>query len=101
MNVVEARHITKGYGAIQALKGIDLTIALGEIVGILGPNGAGKTTAISVMLGLRKPTRGTVRLFGHAPDSPHARGRIGVMLQESGVPESLRVEEVIRLFQSY
>jgi ABC-2 type transport system ATP-binding protein len=101
MNVIEARKITKRYGATQALHGLDVVVTLGEIVGFLGPNGAGKTTAISVMLGLRKPTSGTVRLFGLAPDDCQARSRIGVMLQESGVPFSLRVEEVIRLFQCY
>ena len=101
MNVIEARDITKRYGDVHALNGIDVTVAPGEIVGFLGPNGAGKTTAISVMLGLRKPTSGTARLFGRAPDDRHARGRTGVMLQESGVPFSLRVEEVIGLFQSY
>lgn len=99
--VIEARSLSKHYGAVQALKGIDLLVQPGEIVGVLGPNGAGKTTAISVLLGLRRPTSGTIRLFGHTPDDPRARGRIGVMLQESGVPFSLRVEEIIRLFQSY
>ncbi len=101
MNVIEASNITKRYGAVHALNGIDVVVAPGEIVGFLGPNGAGKTTAISVMLGLRKPTSGTTRLFGRAPDDRRARERTGVMLQESGVPFSLRVEEVIRLFQSY
>lgn len=101
MNVIELQNITKRYGNVEALRGIELQVAPGEIVGFLGPNGAGKTTAISIMLGLRKPTSGTARLFGHAPDAPQARGRSGVMLQESGVPHSLRVEEVLRLFQSY
>ena len=101
MHVIEARALTKRYGAVQALGGVDLLVEPGEIVGFLGPNGAGKTTAISVMLGLRKPTSGTIRLFGLAPNHPQARGRVGVMLQESGVPFSLRVEEVLRLFQSY
>lgn len=99
--VIEAHTLTKYYGTVQALKGIDLLVAPGEIVGVLGPNGAGKTTAISVLLGLRKPTSGTIRLFGCAPDDPRVRGRIGVMLQESGVPFSLRIEEILRLFQSY
>lgn len=96
MHMIEARDITKRYGTIQALDGIDVTVGPGEIVGFLGPNGAGKTTAISVMLGLRKPTSGATRLFGLAPDDRRARERTGVMLQESGVPFSLRVEEVLR-----
>ncbi|NTU80704.1 MAG: ABC transporter ATP-binding protein [Chloroflexales bacterium] len=101
MHVIEAHALTKHYGAVQALKGINLLVAPGEIVGVLGPNGAGKTTAISVLLGLRGPSSGTIRLFGRGPTDPAARGRIGVMLQESGVPYSLRVDEVLRLFQSY
>ena len=101
MHVIEARALTKRYGAVDALNGIDVLVAPGEIVGFLGPNGAGKTTAISVLLGLRKPTGGTARLFGLPPNDRRARARTGVMLQESGVPFSLRVEEVLRLFQSY
>jgi ABC-2 type transport system ATP-binding protein len=101
VNVIEARNITKRFGPVHALNGIDVMVEAGEIVGFLGPNGAGKTTAISVMLGLRKPTSGTTRLFGLAPDDRRARERTGVMLQESGVPFSLRVEEVLQLFQSY
>jgi ABC-2 type transport system ATP-binding protein len=101
MYVIEAHALTKHYGAVHALNGVDVLVAPGEIVGVLGPNGAGKTTAISVLLGLRRPSSGTIRLFGRAPTDPAARGRIGVMLQESGVPYSLRVDEVLQLFQSY
>lgn len=101
MNVIEARNITKQYGTVGALHGIDLDVAPGEIVGFLGPNGAGKTTTINILLGLRKPTSGTARVFGRAPDDPQTRARVGVMLQESGVPGSLRVLELVRLFQSY
>lgn len=101
MSVIDVHAITKRYGAVEALRGIDLDVQQGEIVGFLGPNGAGKTTAISVMLGLRKPTGGTVRLWGLAPDDRRARQRVGVMLQESGVPGSMRVQEIVRLFQSY
>jgi ABC-2 type transport system ATP-binding protein len=71
------------------------------VVAILGPNGSGKTTAISLMLGLRRPTGGQVRLFGHHPRDRRARARCGVMLQESGVPLTLTVRELITLFRSY
>src|SRR5262245_32838963 len=60
--VVELSAATKRYGRVEALRGISLTIRTGEIVAMLGPNGAGKTTSISLMLGLRKPTSGEVRL---------------------------------------
>jgi ABC-2 type transport system ATP-binding protein len=101
MNVIEMENITKRYGTVDALRGISLTVAPGEVVGFLGPNGAGKTTAISIMLGLRRATNGTTRLWGTSPSDPAAKARTGVMLQESGVPETLRVEELVRLFQSY
>src|SRR5690348_9887394 len=68
---------------------------------MLGPNGAGKTTSINLMLGLRNPTSGTARLFGLDPKDLKARSRIGVMLQESGVPGMLRVTEIVDLFRSY
>ncbi len=99
--VVEMRGVEKRYGDVQALAGVDLAVAPGEVVGFLGPNGAGKTTSIRVMLGLTAPTRGEARLFGGAPDRREARGRVGVMLQESGVPTSLRVREVVALFAHY
>jgi ABC-2 type transport system ATP-binding protein len=89
------------YGAVQALAGIDLEVREGEIVSILGPNGAGKSTAISLMLGLRRPTAGAVRIFGREPGDPAIRSRIGAMLQESGVPATLRVGELVDLFRSY
>jgi ABC-2 type transport system ATP-binding protein len=92
---------TKSYGALQALKGVSLDIEAGEVVAMLGPNGAGKTTSISIMLGLRKPTTGTARLFGLNPTDRRARSRTGVMLQESGVPQVLKVSETIDLFRSY
>jgi ABC-2 type transport system ATP-binding protein len=92
---------TKNYGSLQALKGISLSIGAGEVVAMLGPNGAGKTTSISLMLGLRKPTSGSARLFGMKPTDRRARSRTGVMLQESGVPQVLKVREMIDLFRSY
>jgi ABC-2 type transport system ATP-binding protein len=92
---------TKKYGAVEALKGISLDIELGEVVAMLGPNGAGKTTSISLLLGLRKPTSGKALLFGLKPDDLNARSRVGVMLQESGIPTVLKVRELVDLFRSY
>jgi ABC-2 type transport system ATP-binding protein len=92
---------TKKYGAVEALRGVSLDIELGEVVAMLGPNGAGKTTSISLLLGLRKPTSGQALLFGLKPDDLNARSRVGVMLQESGIPSMLKVREIVDLFRSY
>src|SRR5262245_33904227 len=99
--VVELRAVRKQYGNVEALGGVDLTISRGEVVAVLGPNGAGKTTIISLVLGLRRPTAGHVRLFGLSPTDRRARSRCGVVLQESGVGGVLTVRETVDLFRGY
>jgi ABC-2 type transport system ATP-binding protein len=101
MTVIEMRGVTKRYGETEALRGLDLSVSPGEVVCFLGPNGAGKTTALHVMLGLRRPSSGEAKLFGVSPRNRAARERVGVMLQESGVPTNLTVEELVRLFGRY
>ena len=98
---VELIGASKRYGQVQALNDVSFRIDPGEVIAMLGPNGAGKTTSICLMLGTRKPTSGRVRLFGLDPKDVRARSRIGVMLQESGVPGMLRVDEIVDLFRSY
>ena len=98
---VELTGASKRYGDVLAVDNVTLAINAGELVAMLGPNGAWKTTSIHLMLGLRNPTAGKARLFGLDPKDLKARSRIGVMLQESGVPGMLRVEELVRLFCSY
>src|SRR5688500_14340297 len=93
--------ITKKYGDIQALRGIDLQIRPGELLSVLGANGAGKTTAVRILLGLTAPTSGTARVFGGNPRDRATRTRIGAVLQVARVPETLRVREHIDLFSSY
>lgn len=99
--VVELKAARKRYGAVEALKGVNLLIQPGEVVGLLGPNGAGKTTCISLMLGLRTPTSGEALLFGLPPRDRRARSRCGVMLQESGTTGVLTVRELVDLFRAY
>lgn len=98
---VQLTGASKKFGALHAVKNLSLEVSTGEIVAILGPNGAGKTTAISMMLGLRSPDAGTARVFGQDPRHPQARDRIGVMLQDSDVPGTLKVREVVHLIGSY
>jgi hypothetical protein len=64
---IEIRDLTKNFGAVRALDGLDLTVHGGEVHGFLGPNGAGKSTTIRILLGLVKADAGTVRLFGADP----------------------------------
>jgi ABC-2 type transport system ATP-binding protein len=99
--LVQLDGVSKRFGEVLALDQVSIEIQGGEVVAMLGPNGAGKTTAISIMLGTRRPNSGTARLFGLDPRDLRARSRIGVMLQESGVPGMLRVAEMVSLFASY
>lgn len=98
---VELSNVSKRFGEVQALQEVSFTINAGEVVAVLGPNGAGKTTSISIMLGTRLPNAGKALLFGMQPRDLRARKRIGVMLQESGVPGMLKVEEIVELFGAY
>lgn len=93
--------VSKRYGQLLALDGVDLDVRRGEVLALLGPNGAGKTTAISLLLGLLQADSGSATLFGEAPKSLSARRRIGAMLQTTGVPETLTIGELITLFRSY
>jgi ABC-2 type transport system ATP-binding protein len=93
--------VHKRFGPVEALADVTLRIERGESVAILGPNGAGKTTAISLMLGMRSPTSGQVRLRGMAPGSRLARSARGAMLQDSGIPTTLTVRELVGLFRRY
>ena len=99
--VVSVVQASKFFGRTHALDGVSLKIARGEVVALLGPNGAGKTTLVSLVLGLRKPTSGDVKIFGLDARDRRARSRTGVMLQETGLPQFLRVGEVVDLFRSY
>src|SRR6476469_975150 len=64
---IEVRGLVKSYGEILAVDDVDLTVNPGDVFGYLGPNGAGKTTSLRMMLGLIRPTTGSVRLFGRDP----------------------------------
>ena len=64
--VIEVQGLEKSYGSLQAVRGLNLEVGRGQIYGFLGPNGAGKTTTIRMLLGLIRPTRGAVKLFGES-----------------------------------
>src|SRR6476660_3677353 len=92
--------LTKRYGEVTAVAGIDLTIAPGEVVALLGPNGAGKSTTIDMLLGLTRPDSGTVRVAGVAPHEAVARGLVGAMLQSGGLIEGVSVHELVSTIAS-
>src|SRR3954454_1259143 len=87
--------VTKDFGDVQAVRGIDLTIGQGEIVAFLGPNGAGKTTTIDMVLGLSRPTTGSVSVLGMGPRDAVARGLVSAVMQTGGLLKDLTVEETI------
>jgi len=94
-------HLSKSYGALRAVRGLDLAIAPGETVALLGPNGAGKTTTIEILLGLIRPDRGTVSIFGKEPAAAVRAGWVGAMLQTGSPLDHLRVRELVTLMASY
>ena len=87
-----------GRAAFPALTGIDLTVARGESHALLGPNGSGKTTTLRILLGLMRPTRGEVRLFGRDPTEPAARVRVGFLPEQSSLHGFLRARETLDIF---
>lgn len=93
--------ISKHYAKHLALHHIDLNINPNEVLSILGPNGAGKTTLIKLLLGRLKPNNGQIKVFDQPAGSLAAKQHVGVMMQVANLPETLKVKEHIRLFQSY
>lgn len=99
--LAELSAVTKRFGKITALDGLDLQVRPGELLAVLGPNGAGKSTAISLLLGLQQPDAGSAQLFGRSPFDITTRRQIGVMMQEVALAPELRVREHIDLVGSY
>jgi len=92
---VRLRGVTKSFGTVQAVRGIDLEIAQGEVVAFLGPNGAGKTTTIDMVLGLSEPTAGDVQVLGMSPREAIDRGLVSAVMQSGGLLKDLSVRETV------
>ena len=93
--LARAVQATRSYGPVIALDGVSLDVPAGQLLGLLGPNGAGKSTLLQLLAGLRRPTSGTVELFGGDPRQAWRRRRLGSTPQETGLPPTLRVQEVV------
>ena len=102
MSVIEVQNLTKSYGDVHAVRGIDLRIDQGEVFALLGPNGAGKSTTVEILEGHRTKTSGTVSVLGYDPTdrAREYRERIGIVLQETAVEEQLTVAEAIDIHGS-
>ncbi|MDQ0716006.1 ABC-2 type transport system ATP-binding protein [Streptomyces luteogriseus] len=96
-SVVAFDQVSKAYDAVRAVDGLSLDLRPGETVALLGPNGAGKSTTLDLLLGLKKPDSGTVRLFGTSPRDAIVAGRVGAMLQSGGLMDEVTVAELVRL----
>ena len=90
---VALRGVSKNFGAVQAVRDIDLDISSGEIVALLGPNGAGKTSTIDIILGLSHPAAGTAEVFGMQPRQAISRGLVSAVMQTGGLLKDLTVRE--------
>ncbi len=100
---IEVRGVTKAFGSVQALCGIDLDVSQGEFFALLGPNGAGKTTLISILAGLARADRGTAKVLGHdvVSDYRSARRALGVVPQELVFDPFFTVRETLRIQSGY
>lgn len=95
--VVGFDQVSKVYGEVRAVDGLTLRLHPGETVALLGPNGAGKSTTLDLLLGLRQPDSGEVRVFGTGPREAIVAGRVGAMLQSGGLMDEVTVAELVRL----
>ena len=106
MSLIEVKGLKKSYGDVHAVRGLDLSIAQGEIFSLLGPNGAGKTTTVEILEGFRTRDAGSVSVLGFDPqtrghESRIWRNRIGIVLQSSSDAGDLTVIETIKHFSGY
>ena len=95
--VVSFENVSKQYGRLRAVDGLTLDLRAGETVALLGPNGAGKSTSLDMLLALRKPTSGRIRMFGDDPYTGVKSGRVGAMLQSGGLMPEVTVRELVEL----
>ncbi|XEC96279.1 ABC transporter ATP-binding protein [Paenibacillus tarimensis] len=101
--VIDVSSIKKSYGNVKAVRGISLHVCRGEVFGVIGPNGAGKSTTLEMLMGLRKPDEGDIRVLGLdvLKEGDRLKHRIGIQLQSTSLYDRIKVKEALRLFHSY
>jgi ABC-2 type transport system ATP-binding protein len=99
-SIIHVNRLTKSYGNVRAVQGIDFEVQAGEIFAMLGPNGAGKSTTVEILEGLRPRDGGDVAVLGIDParDANQLKAQIGVVLQQTAFPNKIRVVEVIEMY---
>jgi ABC-2 type transport system ATP-binding protein len=100
---IQVEALYKSYGAVEAVRGIDLEVQSGEVFGLLGPNGAGKTTTVEILESLRPRSSGKVLVLGFDPAvaAKEIKNRIGVCLQATNLPDKIKTIEALDLFASF
>jgi ABC-2 type transport system ATP-binding protein len=103
--IVETTELRKSYGALEALRGLNLRVPAGSIYGFLGRNGAGKTTTLKILLGMVRPTGGNARVFGLDADAPETsvaiRRRTGFVSEDKDLFDTMTVEEIVRFTAAF
>ena len=98
--LLEARGLKKSYGNVAALKGIDLRLMSGRIVGLLGPNGSGKTTLIKIACRLLQPTEGQILIDGEAP-GPVSKSKIAYLPDKDFLPDWMKTRQLLQFYEDF
>ena len=100
--IVETHSLTKRYGSgVLAVDSVDMSVRRGEVYGFLGPNGAGKTTTLRMLVGLIRPTSGTVTVAGHAPGDPAGLAKTGSLIESPGFYPYLSGRDNLRVVADF
>lgn len=100
MSILQCRNLSKKYGATKALRGIDLELEAGRIVGLLGPNGSGKTTFIKLANGLLKPSEGEILIDGNRPGR-ETKAEVAYLPDRDFLPDYMSVSQLIKYYSDF